>query len=303
MTGFRQRFITEPANRCAIPLSGIYTVAYKQIRSRSLGCDILLIFALLVLNLVISGLLQGFTAPNREYTGELPRFLLRWLTMGAAGAALIYLPFAAVMGAFAAPTAARRDEIQSALMTRLSALDICAGGLIAGMWPLFFALLLSCAFWIAAQVAMHILPDRSAGVWSILLAHISIAAASFATCSISFLFSIRHLPGRHWGRGSSFGLIWTGLSVLSLFMIEPILSKWKDPSLLIDGALLINPVSASASSLNVDILRFAWLYEHTSAHDYPFMYPSPIYSVIVFSSVGLAMLGISALRLRRAYGQ
>ena len=56
----------------------------------------------------------------------------------------------------------------------------------------------------------------------------------------------------------------------------------------------VNPASAAAIALNMDVLRLPWLYEHSDAHEYPFVYP-PIGSRVLFSArIGAGAMALAA---------
>jgi hypothetical protein len=73
------------------------------------------------------------------------------------------------------------------------------------------------------------------------------------------------------------------------------------PTRLIETALWVNPVVAVTGPFQIDLLREGWLYNRTNAHDYPFAYPSPVASALLFALIGGGAMGLSAQRLRRAY--
>jgi hypothetical protein len=282
-------------------LSGVGTVFLWRMRSRSAWRDLLWTGALLCGLLILSGLLQATWAQTNLYSGVAPRFLLRWLTMGAAGAALLFLPCAAALGAGAVPGSAETEATQSALLTRLRAFDLCAGRLLAALWPLEATLLASCVFWLAAQAGWRFVHGPLHGFGPILAAHLVLLCAVIMVGSVGFLCALRRRPGRLWGRGAALALLWAVVCVAALLLCNPQIRRMNDPTRLIEGTLLFNPVVAVATALDLDVLRTNWLYDHTDAPEYPFVYPPPLASASLFALIGLGALGLSALRLRRAY--
>ncbi len=284
-----------------LPLSGVAVVLRRQMRSRRVWRDLAWAGVLLGVLLALSAVLQVTWAQVSIYSGSAPRFLLRWLTMGAAGAAFLLLPCAAVLGAGAAPSSVEREATLSALMTRLTAFDICAGRLLAGLWPLEAALLASCALWMAAQLGWGFVPGALHGLGPILAAHLVLLCAVFMIGAVGFLFALRGRSGRLWGRGAAAALLLVAFCLTAIFLSEPQIRRRDDPTRLIEGALLLNPVAAVATALDLDVLRTNWLYDHTSAPEYPFTYPAPLASAGLFAAIGAAALGGAAFRLRRSY--
>lgn len=299
-TSLRER--TEQAKQGrGMPLYGVAVVFRRQMRSRHAGRDLAWTGALLGGLLALSAALQRTWAQSSIYSGNAPDFLLRWLTMGAAGAALLLLPCAAVLGAGAVPPQSEFEATQTALLTRLTAFDLCAGRLLAGLWPLLSTLLASCAFWLAAQLGWRFVPGALHGFGPIFVAHLALLCAVFMVGAVGFLFATRLRPGRLWGRGATVALLWALFCMTALFLVSPMLSRLKDPTRLIAGTLLINPVSTITTAFDLDALRTNWLYDQTDAPQYSFAYPPPLASAGLFALIGSGALGLSALRLRRAY--
>lgn len=285
----------------ALPGSGTVVVFRQQMRGRCAWRDLIWTGVILLAHLAIAAGLQTALMPNMEYTGEVPRFLMRWLTMGAVSAAFLYLPCAAVMGAGAVPPVEKFEATQSALLTRLTPLNLCMGRLFAALWPLLSALMASCAFWLAAQVAWRFVHGPLDGSGPIFLAHLVLLCAVYMVGAIGFLFALRRRPGRAWGRGAGIAGILTALLLSGLLLLNPLIRKMSDPTQVINSALLVNPAIATAAAFKMDTLRLKWLYEHTDAPEYPFSYPEPQMSAALFAGMGLLAQGLSAALLRRAY--
>jgi hypothetical protein len=285
----------------ALPGLGAWLVFRQQLRGRCPIRDLIWTVVLLLAHLALALALQSAITPLKEYNSDTPRFLLRWLSMAALVGPALYLPCGAVLGAFAVPPISRFEETQSALLTRLTPFDVCAGRLAAALWPVISSLLASCAFWLSVQIAWRSAPGAGSGYLSIFLVHIVLLCAVYMIGAMGFLFALRHRPGRIWGRGALFGTGWAVLCLTTILLINPLIRRMDNPTALINAALTINPATAATTALNMDVLRLRWLYDHTDAPEYPFAYPSPLLSSAIFAGIGLAAQGLSALRLRRAY--
>jgi hypothetical protein len=68
-------------------------------------------------------------------------------------------------------------------------------------------------------------------------------------------------------------LVVLGGAVAAIWTLNPLYRRLDDPGRWIYLALLPNPVTAVGSTLETDVLRFSWVYQHVSAHEYFFMYP------------------------------
>jgi hypothetical protein len=301
MNAFLTGLARRSRSRRGLPFSGVAAVFLWRMRSRNARRDLLWTGVLLAVLLILAAMLQTKWEQVNLYSGTAPHFLLRWLRIGAASAAFLFLPCAAVLGAGAVPPTAEFETTQAALMTRLTALDICVGRLLAALWPLISTLLASCAFWLAAQLGWRFVEGGLHGFGPILSAHLVLFCAVIMVGAVGFLFATRRRPGRVWGRGAVVALLWVALCLTALFLCNPQIQRMNDPTRLIEGTLLLNPVAAVATAYQWDILRTPWLYDHTDAPEYPFLYPPTLASAGIFMLTGLGALGLAALRLRRAY--
>jgi hypothetical protein len=253
---------------------------------------------ILLSHVVIAVALQSAVMPLNEYTSNSPRFLQRLLTMSALAGPLLYLPIAALLGSFAVPALSRFEETQSMLLTRLSALDICVGRLLASLWPVTSAILGSCALSLAIQLNRR---SAAGGYTNVLMEHLVLLTSAIAIGAIGFLAAMRLRPGRVLARGLGIATAAAALSVSALFLLNSTIRSLEDPTRLIYAALLINPAGAATTALQADILRVPGIYERTNAHDYPFLYPPAGMSCLVFAGIAASALAASSLRLRRAY--
>lgn len=280
---------------------GVWLVFRWRMRGRCAWRDLIWAGVLLLALLTSSAVLQTYWAQESVYAGAPPEFLLRWLTMGVVGAVFVFLPCAAILGSQAVPGTEEFEVTQSALLSRLTAFDVCVGRLLANLWPLISATLASCAFWLTTQLIWHFAPGAGKGYGAIFVVHFVLLSAVFMVSSIGYLFAQRRRPGRVWGAGASAGILCASFCLTALFLANPQIRRMNEPQRLIETTLLINPVSAVATALNSDILRTPYLYDRTVAPEYLFAYPDPIKSSCFFLLVGIIALTFSAVRLRRAY--
>lgn len=282
------------------PLAGVALVFRQRRSGRTWRREAALIGGLLVALALLSAWLQSPERWNPQasifYLSVNGGFGMRWLLMSVLSALFLLLPVACVVGAGAVPTTLETEATQAMLLTRLSPLAICSGRLLAALWPLMVTLAVSYAFWLVVASG-----ERFGMSGEVLLAHGVLLCAVFAAASLGFLGAQRSRPGRAWGRGTALAMGVVVLCLTAILLANPQIRKMDDPTLLIERTLLINPASAVATSLQLDILRTHWLYPRTDAHDFPYAYPSPLASATLFVSVGLLAQWLSGYRLRRAF--
>lgn len=281
--------------------SRVLLVFRWQMRRRNARQDLLWTGILLTATLVSAIPMQTFWTQENPYAGPPPMLLRQWLLTSTIGAVLILLPCAAILGAHAVPAREEFEATQSALLTRLTPLDLCAGRLLASLWPLFSATLASCALWLTAELIWRSAVETGSGYEAILAAHIVLLCALLMVGSISFLFAQRRRPGRSWGRGAVAGLLWALFCLSALFLSDNMIRRLHQPRTLIESTLLLNPAAAVATALQADLLRTPLLYERSAAPWYLFTYPGPWCSSLLYLGIGGVMLALSAARMRRAY--
>ena len=281
-----------------IPAKGVIIVFRHQMRARCPVRDLIWASVILLSHAALAVAFQSSVMPLSEYASDSPRFVLRLLTMAALVGPLLYMPISAVLGSFAAPPISRFEETQAMLLTRLSPFDVCAGRLLASLWPVISAILGSFALSLAAQLSRRTTPD---GYTNVLMVHLVLLTSAIAVGAAGQLAAMRIRPGRVLARGIG---IATGLAVFSvsgLFLANSTIQRMEDPTRLIYAVLLINPAVAATTALQADVLRIPSIYARTDAHDYPFLYPPPAASCAVFAGCGAVALALSSLWLRRAY--
>lgn len=303
--------------------AGVGLVVRQRIR-RNVRQNALLMGFLLVLLLGASGALAAWIAspaarncPDCSYASQavfwagtafslssVSNVFARWMILYACGAAVIIMPIAGLMGARAVPRLQESNAIQAALLTRLRPGEICWGRLLAALWPLLGAMGISELFWLTLQAIMLALPEqpeRFAGLQQILNVHGILLSAVFMMGALGYLFASRRRPSALWGRGAGIALALSAYFITGILLVNPFMQRLKNPVPLINTALLFNPIAAVAAALKLDILRAAWLYEHTDAHDYPFAYPLPFVTAGLFLVIGYVSIQLASKLLQYAY--
>ncbi|MCS6775930.1 MAG: hypothetical protein RMJ43_07290 [Chloroherpetonaceae bacterium] len=296
-----RRSSPDPTSRRWPTSSGALLVFCWQMRRRNAWQDLLWAGILLLATLVSAVTLQTFWTQESPYAGPPPVLLRRWLLTATIGAVLIFLPCAAILGAYAVPAREEFEVTQSALLARLTPFDLCAGRMLAGLWPLVSATLASCALWLTAELIWRSAVETGSGYGAILATHIVLLCALFMTGSISFLFAQRRRPGRHWGRGATAGVLWATFCLSALFLFDGAIRRLSQPRVLIESALLLNPAAAVATALQADLLRTPLLYERSAAPWYRFTYPGPWRTSLLYLGIGMTALVLAAGWMRRAY--
>ena len=286
----------------AFPGSGIAIVFRRQMRCRQPLHDLARMGMLLLVHQSLAFWFLSMRMPLSEYSGDTARYLFRWLSMAAVSASLVYLPCAAFLGAMAVPPISRFEETQSMLLTRLAPYDVCAGRLFAWLWPVISALLASCALSLTVQVVRRpVMPDGAGGYAAIVIMHAALLTGACLIAAVGFLAATRRRPGRVWTRGALVATVTAVIAVFGLTLADSLLKRLEDPTGLIYALLLVNPAVAAATPLQVDTLRLQWVYERTTAHEYPFLYPPPLASCALFVGGTVGALALASVRLRRAY--
>ena len=279
---------------------GFATVFRRQMRAHSPWTDLLLATALPGLLLWITHTVEDRYAPFFHRGGD-PDFLTRWGILSIAALLLICGPLACLCGADAVPPIGQFEATQSALLTRLTPSELCAGRLLAGLWLPISMVLTSCAFWLVADLIAHHVAGHATVFGALFQAHCVLLCFVGFLGAIAFLCALRRRPGRNWGRGAGVAFLAMVGCTGALFALNPLIDRMNDPSHLIEAGLWVNPVAAVVGPFQIDLLREDWLYNRTDAHDYPFVYPWPAASALLFALAGSGAIGLSARRLRRAY--
>ncbi len=287
-------------NRFNVPGSGVPLIFLQQLRSRCPVRDLIWTTVLTLAHLSVAVALQTQLGVLRDYSLT-TNLLSEILTMESITIPFIFLLLSAIFGALSAPNSAQSHEVQSQLLTRLTAFDICAGRLLAALWVPIFSLTISCSLWLSAQGVWRFVHVTNNGVGPVLLMFLTQFLAIFSTGALSMLFALTRKPASNWGRGALIGAGWSLFSLSGILLCNAGLRRMDDPVRLINALLLINPATTAASALNHDILRRDWIYERTIAPQYLFSYPVVWQSVLFFGVMAFFALGAASWRLRRAY--
>lgn len=283
--------------------TGVLAVFWWRMRTRCALRDLLGAGLALVGLLALAALLQTVWLQIDPYHGAPDLFLGRWLRMGLAVTLLTFLPLAVVLGAGSAPARSEFETVQSALLTRLTAFDICLGRLLAGLWLLVSTSLASCAVTLGAQLVWRPFPGAARGYLEIAAAYACLLGSILFAGALGFLFALKRRPGRNGWLGVAAGLTIVLCCLLSPVLLTPLARalRLRNPVPLYETALLVNPLSAALAALQSDSVRLPGVYDLNDAHDYDFTYPSPTSSAVAFFALAAAAQGAAAGRLRRAY--
>src|SRR6185369_11935047 len=134
-------------------------------------------------------------------------------------------------GAQAAPAEGTEAETETALLTRLSAFDICTGRFAAAMWTPLLFLAASCVFWLGAQFLFRVVSGD--GIWPVITAHAIILSAMItigAASQFSALWGSRGIAGL---RAGAAGLILATISVFAIFLVNPVVLSMENPGRLL----------------------------------------------------------------------
>ncbi len=284
------------------PLAGAILVFRRQMRKRNAVRDLVSSVVLSVLSLGLAALLQQYWTKLGFYDSTEESLLSRLFLLTLLSQSVIFPMWAIFLGANAAPERTEFVDTQSALLSRLTGFEICLGRLLASLWIVASALLLSLAFWLTAQLGWKFSPEA----WKpfavqLFGAHTIVLLASVALGSVGLLIAIIRRPGRNILRGTFWASSLAIICYSGLFLVEPIIKKMPTPRLLIESTLLVNPIVAVSTLKGMDILRTDWVYDHTSAPETLFYYPSPLWSAVLLAVVAELALHFAAYRLRVAY--
>jgi len=284
------------------PLSGVALVFRSRRRGQRFGRELLGILLLLALLLVIAiGLQSLFFGRISVYSNNEVRFLLRWLTTETIAAALLLPCAGAILGAGAVPVSAEREAIQALLLTHLTAWDIVVGRLLAALRIPLCVLGVSLLVWLAAQAGYHFTSGSVGGARAILEAHLVLLATLLMSGATGFLCALRSRPGRSWERGAILSLSLSLICLFGLFTLNRPIRRMDNPTILIEAALIINPISGISAALDKDILRVPWIYNRTEATGYAYYYPVPLATTALLLLTSILALGRAAILFQRSY--
>lgn len=266
-------------------------------RGRDVRGDVLWAAIILLVQSAIAAALRHVWLQQADLGRQSGQYGSRsWLIASAVAAGLFVPVPAAILGATAIPTRSETGAVQSALLTRLRSIDIVAGRLLAALLPVLMAIAVSCCFW----VILAVVQPAAGRIAQILTLHLVLICVVYMVGANAALGATSRTPGRAWARGAGGALVWSALCTTGLLLVNGQLRRMNDPAPLIEAALILNPVSAAATALTIDMLRTPWVYARSDAPDYYFEYPSPWSTVVLYGGLGLTAQVWTALRLRRS---
>lgn len=281
--------------------SGFSVVFWQQMRSRCPKRDLIWTFVLVLVNLAMGYLLMNLLFPVAMYSGVETRLPLRWMRMSALSAPILWSLLAVILGTYAVPGRDKFVQTQAALLTNLTPMDIVLGRLLASLWPLSAASLLSLALCWTVQVVWRPLPDGWQGYTAIAMAVLVIDAFALMIGSVGFLAAMERRPGRNSIRGMLVSLAVAVFCITGLFLLNGVFPKFNDPTLFINSVLFLNPSTAATSALDLDVLRMDRFYDYSVVPQYPFLYPPALATAVGYLVVAGICAWIASLMLRRAY--
>lgn len=243
---------------------------------------------LLVGSGLLGALLQRYGMELEIYDSPSRHQLARWLATTLIAEMVIVVPWATVRGALIWARLARDGSLDEYRRSRLSGGAITAGALAAALAPVAVLIGVSLAVALVAGGALRAYSLAGAvGAHGLLL----VQAAAYGLLGVWLAGRVRY-PSL----AVPLALIVFAATVAAIWAVDRWLAKVRDPGGLIYQALLVNPVTATASLLETDILRFSWLYRHVHAHEYFYVYP-PVWQTALVYTCGAVLL--SALVSRR----
>ncbi|CCW34471.1 hypothetical protein CTKA_00510 [Chthonomonas calidirosea] len=260
-----------------------------------------LLFGLLLL--IALGLQKLWLETPWQHTSSVGDRWSGWLQQWASAAFVaiaLLLPLSGVtLGAYAQPAAVETVDFKASLLTGLTPFELLLGRLFAQLRLPLLCWLCSLLFWSYLQRAFHPLPDVH--MLAILKAHVALLSTLFLFASIGCLAAGKASPGRSITRSLIVGYLLFFLLITDLFVFNPVLNTLQNPTDFFVALLFMNPVVAVTTPIKFDLLRTQWVYDHTSAPDYPFQYPSWLHQGLVFFGITLLLLLIAQKRCAKAY--
>jgi hypothetical protein len=251
---------------------------------------------------VFAASIQNLWKDPGEYVSGGPPFMSRWLVTASALAVLILPLVAAALGALAVPGSEEFELTQTALITRLQPIDLVLGRLVAGIWPLISAVLLSLVTCLGVQLVAHPISGPDHGYGHIFTAHAVILTAVLLAAALGFVAAEGRRPGRSPGRGAAVGIGCFAVALLAIWLVDPLWGHMRHPAPAIEAVLLVNPVVAATTAYgSYDPIRAPVVYDHLTAHDYEFHYPPSAATAGLYALLAAGGCAAAAFRLRRAY--
>lgn len=231
---------------------------------------------------LLGALLQKYWMELELYTLLRPERMVRWLALTLLAETAVALPWAAVRGSLLWRRLAGEGHLAEYRRSRLSALSIALGAVVAALSPVLVLLAVSMGVSLIAGGAAGELDFKSVAV-----VHGSLAAQAFAFAVLGLWLAGRL---RYPAAAIPVALALLAVAVCAIAGVDPFLRRLDEPTAWIYWALLPNPVTAVGVALNTDVLRFSWIYQKLHAHEYFFMYPPVWQTVALYLGAGALLL-------------
>lgn len=199
-------------------------------------------------------------------------------------------PWAAARGAGVRRRLQEGGHLSDYRRSRMPPCAIAAGMVVAGVRPVL-ALVLGCLIITLCASAADAAPQPAAllGVHGL----IAVLVLAFGTAGVCL------------GRRFEHGGIAAALSILALLAatgvvgaLDPWYRVMSQPEAWIYAALLANPITAAGSLLDIDVLRFGWVYQRIHAHEYFFVYPPAWQTAGIYLCAAALFFWFAVRRLR-----
>lgn len=255
----------------------------------------------LALIAVATGLFQQYWVQYPIYSGS-PRLYARWYFLFLFAEMLVVLPWGALRGAEVWVRLRSDGHLDEYRRTRLKPSAIVLGALWGGLRPIFWflgtslvaGLLVLLVSFVVRRENLEFIP----GAREMLAAHALIAVIVTGYSALGQW--IAHRKGGPAAATVVTLLILLG-SVFTVCGLNPFVQHLTDPDTWLYALLLPNPAAALGTTLGMDLLRFAWVYDHVRALDYVsrgFEYPSPLHTAGVYAIAATLLVTLNSWRLR-----
>ncbi len=227
-----------------------------------------------------------------DSAGDRPAVMLtRWMVASLVALTAVVPVFGAMLAPAAIPAKHELAAAQAEALAGVSGTAMVLGRLIACMRPLLLVILLSAVLWTVVEWCYR--PLTYGSCISVVDAHVVVLSVLCAAGGVSALASAKLRGGRSWSIGPLAAFTFHGLSIFALFMVNNWLLKAQNPVPVIQGILLINPVTAVCTCLKFDLLRVNWVYGKTIAPEFDFQYPGALISASLFALVSLISVNVA----------
>lgn len=245
-----------------------------------------------------AALLQHYWIRYPIYEGA-PRVYAGWFYLFILAELLVIVPWAALRGAALWKRLERDRVLEEYRRSRLTPASIAAGALWGSMRPVAVMLAMSFAAGALLAAGDRFGHDAVSGLTlrQLLMSHallLAAAGSAAATGMVAAEFTgwpLLAVPAC---------LAGTALSSGALLALNPFLPRLQNPDAAVWWLMLPNPAVALGTSLEMDILRSGWIYDHVQAQDYlslGFSYPSPLLTALLAAVCGGIMLGLLVRRV------